>query len=1122
MRFVLFLLTAILLPAAAADVPFGAQWRFMRGDETGASARDFDDHAWEAVALPHTAHVEAAVTGPSAPQWQGICWYRKSFESPQTAAGKAITLRFEGAMNVADIWINGVSAGHFMGGYLPYVMDVTNLMQAGQTNIVAVRLDNRDNPITGPKPLASLDFNLYSGLYRGATLVIQDKLHITDPILANTTAGGGVFVTYPEVSAACATVRVQTQVTNASDAPRSCSIKTTLLDAAGRQVGAAVSAPENLAGGTAREVSQEIRVGSPKLWSPKSPYLYQAVTELVSEGQPLESRATRIGIRTIQIDSNGLAINGEKMVLRGCNRHQEYPYIGNAVPDDAQYRDARKIKEAGFDLIRLSHYPQSPAFLDACDELGLVVLDGILGWQYFGKDPAFASLKLQECHDLVRRDRNHPCVLCWEVSLNESGMPKSFVEAANAIAHEEYPGDQCHTCGWQKGYDVFMQARQHGGCHSATNSACIVDEYGDWEYYAQNAGFAQDQWKDLQPAERSSRQWRGAGEARMLQQALNFQEAHNDNRGTKAFGDCVWVMFDYNRGYADDVESSGVMDLFRLPKFAWWFYRSQRDAGELVAGQAMEPVVYIANYWTPQSPLDVRVFSDCDEVALYLNGELVSRQRPDVSRMTTNLAHAPFTFKLTEFHPGALRAVGYIGGREVAQMERRTPGDVAGVRMRFDVGGRMFGAGPRDTIFCCADLVDKRGVVVPDATNSVFFSVSGQARVVGTNPANAEAGTASVLLDTDVADPVCVVTATCTVGASNETRTLTASGSPEGAPGGIDPPGPDDFAYGADLSFLRQAESRGTVFKDATNAAPGLQIFRDHAYNWIRLRLFVEPVKEGLPNDLAYTLAMAKDAHKLGYKFLLDFHYANSWADPGKQPTPTQWKDLSHADRAHKVFEYTRDSIAAFRDAGVMPDMVQIGNEITHGMLWPDGRFPDHWDNFAEYLRAGVDGVDAGRAGQPRPKILLQLAEDGKASSTKYFFDNIVSRNVPFDVIGFSYYPLWHGSIDDLRENLAFAANAYGKEVMVVETAYYWKPNGETRNRPHPFPETPEGQRDFLDAVTRAVRETPHGLGKGVFWWEPAVTGFLGARSFFDEHGNSLPVLTVFDKYATKTDLAGK
>jgi len=306
------------------------------------------------------------------------------------------------------------------------------------------------------------------------------------------------------------------------------------------------------------------------------------------------------------------------------------------------------------------------------------------------------------------------------------------------------------------------------------------------------------------------------------------------------------------------------------------------------------------------------------------------------------------------------------------------------------------------------------------------------------------------------------------------------------------------------------------VFKDGTNALPALQIFKNHGYNWIRLRIFVEPVSNNLPNNLAYTLAEAKDAKKLGYKFLLDFHYANLWADPGKQPTPEAWKSLTHKQRVKRVFEYTRATIAAFRDAGVLPDMVQVGNEITVGMLWPDGKLPEHWDNFADYLRAGIKGVNSERGTNPPPRIMIHTDTGGNLAKTKWFFDNLNRRNITYDVIGFSYYPRWHGTLMDLRDNLAFAANTYGKDIVVVETGYNWKLTRDFSGRAAPFAETPEGQREFLDELTRIALLTPGERCKGIFWWEPAVVnrnGSPSARGFFDENGNSLPVLSVFDKY---------
>jgi arabinogalactan endo-1,4-beta-galactosidase len=322
-----------------------------------------------------------------------------------------------------------------------------------------------------------------------------------------------------------------------------------------------------------------------------------------------------------------------------------------------------------------------------------------------------------------------------------------------------------------------------------------------------------------------------------------------------------------------------------------------------------------------------------------------------------------------------------------------------------------------------------------------------------------------------------------------------------------------EFAFGADLSFLKQAEDHGKVFKDGTNAMPGLQIFREHGYNWIRLRIFVEPVGQNLPNNLQYTLDMARAAKKLGYKFLLDLHYASTWADPGQQPTPKQWEAMSHAERVEAVFAYTRDTIAALRDGGALPDMVQIGNEVANGMLWPDGRLPNNWDHFAAYVHAGVNGVDAGHGNGPRPKIMIHVDLGGQMQKTKWFFDKFNSYDIPYDVIGFSYYPRWQGTLMDLRENLAFTAHEYGKDIIVVETGYNWKPIPATSDRPQPFPTTPEGQREFLDEVTRIVMEVPGGRGKGIFWWEPAASRNIDMRSFFDDDGNSLPVLTVFDKY---------
>ena len=733
--------------ALADTYDFNDCWRFHLGAASGAGNADFDHGQWERVRLPHTARVEQLVTGATGPesnQWQGVCWYRKEFRIGENLADKVVWLVLDGAMGTSDVWLNGKLLASHSGGYLPVVLDVTDELRSGATNTLAVRLDNHDNPATGPKPLARLDFNFYGGLYRGARLVVKDRLHITDPILADKPASGGVFVTFPEVGEDRATVRVQTHLQNLHDDPQEYAVRTSVIDSDGNVVAGLESYPKQIAPGKDAEVVQHLELESPQLWSPASPYLYTVRTELLSEGDIRDRSEARVGVRSIKITKDGLRLNGKKTFLRGVNRHQEYPYIGYALSDNAQWRDAYKIKQAGFDYVRLSHYPQSPAFLDACDELGLMVMDCVLGWQYYSDREEFKENQYRMLRDLVRRDRNHPCVLLWEASLNESPMTEAFTDTMNAITHEEYPGDGCYTCGWSGAYDVFIQARQHGGCRGVTDRPCVISEYGDWEYYAKNAGLHQDTWADLAPEERSSRQDRTATEQRLLQQALNFQEAHNDNLKTTAMADGLWVMYDYNRGYSDDLETSGCMDVFRLAKPSYNFFRSQRGPTIGDDGSPRGAVVHIANRWTPDSPLSVKVFSNCDEVELQLNGETVARKVPDDDRFSTHLARPPFTFELDRFTPGTLRAEGFIGGEPVAADEAHTPGPPVRFVLSIDESSRPVQSGCNDVVFVHAQVVDEQGVPT-EAAGPVTFALEGDGELIGDNPAPCRAGVATIL-----------------------------------------------------------------------------------------------------------------------------------------------------------------------------------------------------------------------------------------------------------------------------------------------------------------------------------------------------------------------------------------
>jgi arabinogalactan endo-1,4-beta-galactosidase len=316
------------------------------------------------------------------------------------------------------------------------------------------------------------------------------------------------------------------------------------------------------------------------------------------------------------------------------------------------------------------------------------------------------------------------------------------------------------------------------------------------------------------------------------------------------------------------------------------------------------------------------------------------------------------------------------------------------------------------------------------------------------------------------------------------------------SPGAEPPTRP--FMFGADISWVQQQEDEGVRFSDRGARKDIFVILKDHKFNWIRLRIFNHPKAEkGYSKkgycDLDHTLQMARRIKAAGMRFLLDFHYSDNWADPGHQDKPSAWKGLQGNELKKAVREYTKDVVAALKRQGTAPDMVQIGNEISNGFLWPDGQVwqSNDWDTFCGLIGAGIAGA---RQADPSVKIMLHLAWGGQNAQSRSFLDKMLAKRVEFDVLGQSYYPKWHGTLDELKANLTDLAGRYRKDIVVVEYA-----------------------APYLKEINDIVHDLPDDKGLGTFFWEPTKGG-PGGAGVFEGDGKTKPEIEVYPEMARQYD----
>jgi beta-galactosidase len=393
---------------------FNVGWRFYKGAVSGAEQPDFYDSLWTVVNTPHgLEYLPDEASGGI--NYQGQAWYLKHFNIPENLSGQKIFLHFEALMGKSKIWVNGKLLKEHFGGYLPVIVDIADKVKfSAEENIIAVWVDNSDDPNYPPgKPQSVLDFTYFGGIYRDVWLYSCNPIHITNPNHSNKVADGGVFVHYENLSEKQVDVVISTEVCNETNKTKEVIVSSSILNAGRVNIGAAEKSV-TLQANSSTTVTQSIKVNEPHLWHPDDPYLHYLISEIKSDNKIIDGIRTKIGIRKIEFKGNlGFFLNnkpfGDK--LMGANRHQDFAYIGNAVPNSLHWRDVKKLRNAGMRIIRSAHYPQDPAFMDACDELGMFVIVATPGWQFWNEEPVFEERVYSDIRNMVRRDRNHPSVI---------------------------------------------------------------------------------------------------------------------------------------------------------------------------------------------------------------------------------------------------------------------------------------------------------------------------------------------------------------------------------------------------------------------------------------------------------------------------------------------------------------------------------------------------------------------------------------------------------------------------------------------------------------------------------------------------------------------------------------
>lgn len=751
-------------------------WRIHKGVAEEAYKESYNDSAWPIVSLPNGIELQP-VEASGGTNYQGEVWYRKHFSLKDIPLNKKTFLHFEGIMGKSKIYLNGKLIKEHFGGYLPIVIDVTHHLNKGE-NLLSVWADNSNDPNYPPgKKQEMLDFTYSGGIYRDCYLITHDDIHITDPNFEDIQAGGGLLVAYDNVSTKSADINLFLNLKNESQED----FNGYLIYELRKRDGTLVTQTQNkifISSKKSLTHQQKISVKNPSLWSPDAPNLYNLIVKVTNhKNQTIDGYRKRIGIRTFDFKGKeGFWLNGVPYgkPLIGANRHQDFAVLGNAMPNTLHWRDAKKLKDAGLKVIRNAHYPQDPAFMDACDELGLFVIVNTPGWQFWNEDQSFEERVYSDIRNMVRRDRNHACVWLWEPILNETWYPEYFAQKAKNIVESEFPFKPNFTaCDLQaKGSEYFPVLF----AHPREGDQDKIDRLEKFDpnktYFTREWGDNVDDWSAHNSPSRVSRAW---GEIPMLIQAQHYAKPDYPYTSYDLFfklspqhvGGALWHSFDHQRGYHPDPFFGGIMDNFRLPKTAYFMFKSQRSP-VLEKEKPFEtgPFVYIAHEMTPFSPKDVTIYSNCDEVHLTFlkNGKkhIYVKNKNEIG-----LPSPIIVFKeVYDFMKGKklirekrtdevfLRAEGIINGKVVATHEVHPAKRASKIMLQADWASHQkqsLEANGSDIVTVIASITDENGNIKRLNNSHIKFQIEGEGELVAnektlTNPTAVTWGTAPILV----------------------------------------------------------------------------------------------------------------------------------------------------------------------------------------------------------------------------------------------------------------------------------------------------------------------------------------------------------------------------------------